>query len=117
MKSLKNFILEKKKVFELNPSQREALETTVGIALGNLGEDDEIKQFKKFMDSLSDEEKKNLESLYDMLSDADNYKKIYQKNVIPEDIVLIDKLYHYCDDNNMLDKQWDLIDAFEKICL
>jgi hypothetical protein len=36
---------------------------------------------------------------------------------MPEEIALIDKLYHYCDDNNMLDEQWDLIDAFEKICL
>lgn len=117
MIDLNKYILEKKKVFELNPSQRGALETTVGIALGNLGEDDEIKQFKRFMDSLSDEEKKDLESLYDMLSDADNYKKIYQKNIMPEEIALIDKLYHYCDDNNMLDEQWDLIDAFEKICL
>ena len=117
MKDLSKYILEKKKTFELNSSQREALETTIGTALGNLGEDDEIKQFKKFMDSLSDEEKKDLESLYDMLSDTHTYKKIYQKNVMPEEITLIDKLYHYCDDNNMLDGQWDLIDAFEKICL
>ena len=117
MKDLNKYILEKKKVFELNPSQREALEITVGTVLGNLGEDDEIKQFKQFMDSLSDEEKKDLESLYDMLSDTENYKKIYQKNIMYEDIILIDKLYHYCDDNNMLDEQWDLIDTFEKICL
>ena len=33
-----------------------------------------------------------------------------------EDIILIDKLYHYCDDNDMLDHKWDLMDAFEKIC-
>ena len=51
-----------------------------------------------------------------MLSDADGYKKIYQKNVMPEEILLIDKLYHYCDDNDMLDDKWDLMDAFEKIC-
>ena len=117
MKDLNKYILEKKKTFELDSSQRGALETTIGIALGNLGEDDEIKQFKKFIDSLSDEEKKDLESLYDMLSDTHDYKKIYQKNVMPEEIALIDKLYHYCDDNDMLGEQWDLIDAFEKICL
>ena len=117
MKDLNTYILEKKKLFELSPSQRSALETTIGIALGNLGEDNEIKQFKNFIDSLSNDEKEDLESLYSMLSDADNYKKIYQKNVMPEEIALIDKLYHYCDDNNMLDEQWDLIDAFEKICL
>lgn len=117
MKNLNTYLTEKKKTFELNIDERRALGTLIGIALGNLGEDDEIKQFQKFIDSLSDEEKKDLESLYDMLSDADNYKKIYQKNVMPEEIALIDKLYHYCDDNDMLDEQWDLIDAFEKICL
>lgn len=116
MKDITSFIFEKKKIFTLTPSERQALEDTIGIALGNLGEDDDIKQFKKFIDSLSDKEKEDLESLYDMLSDAYNYKKIYQKNVMPEEISLIDKLYHYCDDNDMLDDEWDLMDAFEKIC-
>lgn len=117
MKDLNKYILEKKKTFELNIDERRALETLIGTVLGNLGEDDEIKQFKRFMDSLSDEEKKDLESLYDMLSDTYTYKKIYQKNVMPEEIALINKLYHYCDDNDMLGERWDLIDAFEKICL
>ena len=116
MKDITSFILEKKKIFTLTPSERQALEDTIGIALGNLGEDDDIKQFKEFIDSLSNKEKEDLESLYDMLSDADGYKKIYQKNVIPEEIWLIDKLYHYCDDNDMLDDKWDLMDAFKKIC-
>ena len=116
MKDIQQYILEKKKIFTLTPSERHALEDTIGIALGNLGEDEDIKQFKEFIDSLSDKEKEDLESLYDMLSDADGYKKIYQKNVIPEEIWLIDKLYRYCDDNNMLDDKWDLMDAFEKIC-
>lgn len=117
MKDLNKYILEKKKTFELNMDERQALETTVGIALGNLGEDDDIKQFNKFIDSLSNEENENLETLYDILSDEETYKKIYQNNITPEETLLINKLYHYCDDNNMLDNQWDLIDAFEKICL
>ena len=117
MKNLNTYLTEKKKTFELNMDERQELETTIGIALGNLGEDNEIKQFKKFIDSLSNEEKEDLESLYDMLSDTDTYKKVYQKNIMPDEISLIDKLYHYCDDNDMLDEQWDLIDAFEKICL
>lgn len=117
MKNLNTYINEKKNTFELNIDERRALGFLIGTALGNLGEDDEIKQFKKFMDSLSDEEKEDLESLYDMLSDTDNYKKIYQKNIMSEEITLIDKLYHYCEDNDMLDEQWDLIDALEKICL
>ena len=117
MKDLNKYILEKKKTFELDIDERNALGTLIGTALGNLGEDDEIKQFKKFMDSLSDDEKEDFESIYDMLSNTEDYKKINQKIILPEEIALIDKLYHYCDDNDMLDEQWDLIDAFEKICL
>lgn len=116
MKAISQYILEKKKAFTLNDDERGALEDTIGIALGNLGEDDDIKQFKKFIDSLSDKEKEDLESLYNALSNTEDYKKINQKNIMPEEILLIDKLYHYCDDNDMLDEQWDLIDAFEKIC-
>ena len=117
MKNLNTYLTEKKKTFELNIDERRALGYLIGTALGNLGEDDEIKQFKKFMDSLSDEEKKDLESLYDMLSDTYNYKKINQKIVMPEEIALINKFYHYCEYNDILNEQWDLIDAFEKICL
>lgn len=116
MKDITSFILENKKIFTLTPSERNALEDTIGIALGNLGKDKDIKQFKKFIDSLSDEEKEDLESLYDALSNTEDYKKINQKNIMPEEISLIDKLYHYCDDNDLLDDKWDLMDAFEKIC-
>jgi len=117
MKDLNKYILEKKKTFELNIDERRALGFIIGTALGNLGEDDEIKQFKKFMDSLSNDEKKDFESIYVVFSNTEDYKKINQKIILPKEIALINKLYHYCDDNNMLDEQWDLIDAFEKICL
>ena len=118
MKDLNKYILEKKKTFELDSSQRGALETTIGIALGNLGEDDEIKQFKKFMDSLSDDEKKQFDSLYDVFENTENYKKINQKVILPEDLELIKKFYNFCYNNDIMqDNDFDVIDAFEKICL
>lgn len=115
MKDIQQYIIEKKKAFTLNDDERSALEDTIGIALGNLGEDEDIKQFKEFIDSLSNDERETLESLYDVLSNTEDYKKINQKNIMSEEISLIDKLYHYCDDNGLLDDKWDLMDAFEKI--
>ena len=37
--------------------------------------------------------------------------------MIIDDIPLIKKLYKLMDDNDLLDENWDLIDALEKICL
>ena len=118
MIDLNKYILEKKKTFELNIDERCALGTLIGTALGNLGEDDEIKQFKKFMDSLSDDEKKQFDSLYDVFENTENYKKINQKIILPEDLELIKKFYDFCYNNDIMqDNDFDAIDAFEKICL
>ena len=118
MKDLNNYILEKKKAFELNMDERRALGYLIGYALGNLGEDKDIKRFKKFMDSLSDKEKKDFDSLYDVFSNTEDYKKINQRIILPEDLALIKKFYDFCYNNDIMrDDDWDLIDAFEKICL
>lgn len=118
MKDLNKYILEKKKTFELNMDERRALGTLIGTALGNLGEDDEIKQFQKFIDSLSDDEKKQFDSLYDVFENTENYKKINQKVILPEDLELIKKFYDFCYNNDIMqDNDFDAIDAFEKICL
>jgi len=118
MKSLNTYLIEKKKTFELNIDERRALGFLIGTALGNIGEDDEIKQFKKFIDSLSDDEKKDFESLYDVFENTENYKKINQKVILPEDLELINKFYKFCYDNDIMqDNDFDIIDAFEKICL
>ena len=110
MKNLNTYLTEKKKTFELNIDERRAL--------GNLGEDDEIKQFKKFIDSLSDDEKKQFDSLYDVFENTENYKKINQKVILPEDLELIKKFYDFCYNNDIMqDNDFDAIDAFEKICL
>jgi hypothetical protein len=118
MKNLNTYLTEKKKTFELNIDERRALGILIGTALGNLGEDDEIKQFKKFMDSLSDDEKKQFDSLYDVFENTENYKKINQKVILPEDLELIKKFYDFCYNNDIMqDNDFDAIDAFEKICL
>jgi len=118
MIDLNKYILEKKKTFELNIDERRALGTLIGTALGNLGDDNEIKQFKKFIDSLSDDEKKQFDSLYDVFENTENYKKINQKVILPEDLKLIKKFYDFCYNNDIMqDNDFDAIDAFEKICL
>ena len=118
MKDLNKYILEKKHNFILSNDERRALGTLIGTALGNLGEDDEVKQFKKFMNFLSDDEKKQFDSLYDVFENTENYKKINQKVILPEDLELINKFYKFCYDNDIMqDNDFDAIDAFEKICL
>ncbi len=118
MKDLNKYILEKKKTFELNMDERRALGTLIGNALGNLGEDDEIKQFQKFINSLSDDEKEQLDSLYDLFEHTEKCKKINQKIILPEEIELIKKFYDFCYNNDIMqDNDFDAINAFEKICL
>ena len=118
MKNLSIYLTEKKKTFELNMDERRALGTLIGTALGNLGEDDEIKQFKKFIDSLSNDEKKQFDSLYDVFSNTESYKKINQKVILPKYLELIKKFYDFCYNNDIMqDNDFDAIDAFEKICL
>ena len=118
MKNLNTYLTEKKKTFELNMDERRALGTLIGTALGNLGKDDEIKQLQKFINSLSDNEKKQFDSLYDVFENTENYKKINQKVILPEDLELIKKFYDFCYNNDIMqDNDFDVIDAFEKICL
>ena len=114
MKKLNEYINEAKKNFTLEDDERNALATLVGIICGDLGEDEEIKFYKSFYDSLSNEEKDQLSMLHDFLEDTETYKKVSRNN-IKDDIPLIKKIYAWMVDNDALQEQWDLIDALEKI--
>jgi hypothetical protein len=113
--SLNQYINESKN-FKLEDDERQALSDFIGIICGNLGDDNEQTQYKEIIDSLEDKEVLQLRELHDCLDDNETYKSI-NRNTIIDDITLIKKLYKLADDNDLLDEQWDLIDAFEKICL
>ena len=115
MKSINQFINESKN-FKLEDNERQALSDFIGIVCGNLGDKEDQEKIKSVIDPLEDKEILQLRNLYDCLDDEQTYKSINRKTII-DDIPLIKKIYKLMNDNNLLDEQWDLMDAFEKICL
>ena len=115
MKDIKIFINESK-YFKLEDDEREALSDFIGIVCGNLGDQEDQEELKAVIDSLEDKEILQLRDLHDCLDDDQTYKSINRNNII-DDIPLIKKIYKLLIDNDLLNEQWDLIDALEKICL
>lgn len=115
MKAINNYINESKN-FKLTESERDALSDFIGVICGNIGDDEDRNELKDVINKLDDDEISQLKDLHDCLDDNQTYKSI-NRNVIIDDISLIKKLYKLMDDNDLLNENWDLIDAFEKICL
>ena len=115
MKAINNYINESKN-FRLTESERDALSDFIGIVCWNLGDDEDQNELKDVINELDDDEISQLKYLHDLLDNDQTYKSI-NRNMIIDDIPLIKKLYKLMDDNDLLDEQWDLIDALEKICL
>ena len=115
MKTINQFINESK-YFKLEDDERRALSDLIGILCGNLGDEHDMEELQPVLVSLSKNDIIQLKNLHDCLDDNETYKLINRNNII-DDIPLIKKIYKLMDDNDLLGKQWDLIDAFEKICL
>ena len=115
MKAINNYINESKN-FKLTESERDALSDFRGVVCGNLGDDEDRNELKDVINKLDNDEISQLKYLHDLLDNDQTYKSI-NRNMIIDDIPLIKKLYKLMDDNDLLDEQWDLIDALEKICL
>lgn len=115
MKNINQYINESK-YFKLEDDERQALSDFVGVVCGNLGDDEDQNELKNVINELDNDEISQLKYLHDLLDNNQTYKSI-NRNMIIDDIPLIKKLYRLMDDNDLLDEQWDLIDALEKICL
>lgn len=115
MKTIKEFINESKR-FVLNKSERDALASLIGVLSNNLGDDEDVEFYQLVIDKLTDDEIKQLDSMYDYLDNEETYKVI-NYNTAKDDIPLIKKIYQLIDDNDLFNNNWDLMDAFEKICL
>lgn len=116
MKNLNTYIIEKNNNWKLGDDERNALSDFIGVLCGNLGDENDQKEFKIVIDSLDDKEIEQLKDLHDCLDNNQTYKTI-NRNIIVDDIPLINKIYKLMDDNDLFNENWDLIDAFEKICL
>lgn len=115
MKNINQYINESK-YFKLEDDERQALSDFVGVVCGNLGDDEDQNELKDVINELDNDEISQLKYLHDLLDNNQTYKSI-NRNMIIDDIPLIKKLYKLMDDNDLLDENWDLIDALEKICL
>lgn len=101
MKSLVEYINESIEIF--TDDDRDSLIEVVGNATGNLGEDSDIKKYQKFIDELSDDDKKNLDDLYDMLDNEETYPKLYKRLFAKDEKLLLKKLAQYAFDNDICD--------------
>ena len=101
MKTLQNYILLESKNFNLTQTERDALDCVIGFATGNLGEKSDIQQFDKFNNELSEEEKQILLNLHDTIEDNENYPKLTKRNLLDEEIILIDKIINYIERNDI----------------
>lgn len=115
MKTISDYINESKN-FKLTNDERGALSDFIGVICGNIGDDEDQNKLKYVIDELGDEEISQLKDLHDCLDNTQTYKSI-NRNVIIDDISLIKKLYKLMNNNDLFNKNWDLIDALEKICL
>lgn len=109
--------LDKNKQFTLTQSEREALEVMLSFVTGAYGDDEEVAKFKVVRDSLTPEEIEQIDDLcMYVLADDQNYKTISSRQ-IKDDMELLNKVYNLLDNNNLLDEEWDAMNAFEKIAL
>ena len=114
MNTLKEYILEARKYFTLDEHERHALADFVGIICGNIGEDSERNKYSDLYDSLTQKEKDQLSSCHDFLEDDVTYKTVNRNN-LKDDIELLKKVLDWAFEHDLLDNQWDLQDAYDKI--
>lgn len=114
MKTLVNFIHEAKS-FRLSDGERDELAALVGVLSGVLGMDEDDEKLYKDLE-LSDDEKKQLEDLYDVLDDTENYRNI-NRSIIKDDIDLIVKIITWMDENDAWShgNDYELINILDKL--
>ncbi len=114
MKSLITYINETR-YFKLTESERDAIASLVGLLTGNIGEDSEIKKYSEYWNVLSDEEKQQMNDLYDVLDDTNNWPVINRNN-IKDDIIPLINFLNWVDENDLWgDYEYEGPDALEKL--
>lgn len=100
MKSLNKYIFEAKG-FTLSDYERNALECILGFVTGNLGDKQDIELYKNFVDTLNKKDIETLDSLYDLISNNETYKKITKRSFNKEELLLLKSLLEYIDTNDI----------------
>ncbi len=114
MKTLKEYIFETK-YFKFTDGERAAVAELVGLLTGNIGEDADIKKYSEYWNVLSDDEQQQMNDLYDVLDDTNNWPVI-NRNIIKDDIELLANFLNWVDENDLWgDSDYEGPDALEKI--
>ena len=106
MKNFYEYIIEGSKYWTLNKDERLSLSEFIETIISDKND---------IWSDLSKSEQEELDEIYDVLTDTETYRKVTYHH-LSSDIDLLNKIYHSAKDNDLLGSQWDLIDAFEKIC-
>lgn len=113
-RSLNEYINETR-YFKLTDSERDAISCLVGLLTGNIGEDSEIKKYSEYWNVLSDEEQQQMNDLYDVLDDTNNWPVINRNN-IKDDIIPLINFLNWVDENDLWgDYEYEGPDALEKL--
>lgn len=114
MKTLKDYIFEAR-YFKFTDGERAAVAELVGLLTGNIGEDEDIKEYSEYWNVLSDDEQKQMNELYDVLDDEQNWPVINRNN-IKDDIELLANFLNWVDENDLWgDADYEGPDALEKL--
>ena len=108
-------IHESKNTFTLDDNERDALKEFLGIVTGNIGEESEIKKYEGLFKSLGDGEFDKLSDIYDFIEDDRTYPKVTYKNFQQDERQLVKKCIDWAEENDLIDNNYDLMDAAEKI--
>lgn len=114
MGTLKEYILEAHNYFKLDDGERAALAEFTGILCGDLGEDEERLPYKELIDSLDPKEIKQLSDCAAFLEDTRLFKTINRNN-LRDDIPLLVKVLSWAFEHDLMDDNWDLQNAYDKI--
>lgn len=100
--------------FELDQYARDALTLFIGKLLGYYDIEEQSKQFDELRNSLTEEELEQLTITFEFLDDCFNYKTV-NNHQLKNDLPVLKKILRFCNDHDMYDDDWDLIDVAETI--
>ena len=114
MRSLNEYITEAKGNWSFSDYQRQSFGTAIGNMIGALGDEDDMDKYVDFRKTLSKNELKQFNDLFDLFDDEATYHKINSR-MVKDEMEILKRFAQYIEDNDLADGDWDLIDAYEKI--
>ena len=81
MKTLKDYIFESR-YFKFTDDERAAVADLVGFLTGAIGEDADIKKYAEYWNVLSNDEQEQMNELYDVLDNEQDWPVINRNNII-----------------------------------